>query len=161
MHLVIYFFNFFKSNYPSLALAETEASTRRIMDDIHSREERTIKSWTNRKNALDECFQYVIFEKSSREALAWLRESEQSYLARFQRLGSDRDEMRRLYSEFCEFTDRLRNQQGYVNLLIELSPKLLESSVRYGNNIAVWANKVGVTCLFDALLGRGVGSMRS
>jgi glycosyltransferase involved in cell wall biosynthesis len=38
-----------------------------IMDDIHLREERTIKSWTNRKNALDECFQYVIFEKSSKE----------------------------------------------------------------------------------------------
>ncbi len=37
------------------------------MDDIHLREERTIKSWTNRKNALDECFQYVIFEKSSKE----------------------------------------------------------------------------------------------
>ncbi len=35
-----------------------------------------------------------------------------------------------------------KNQQGYVNLLIELSPKLLESSIRYGNNIAIWANKV-------------------
>lgn len=31
------------------------------------KEERTIKSWTNRKNSLDECFQYVIFEKSSKE----------------------------------------------------------------------------------------------
>jgi hypothetical protein len=29
-----------------------------------------------------------------------------------------------------------------VNLLIELSPKLLETSIRYGNNIAIWANKV-------------------
>ena len=38
-----------------------------IMDDIHIKEERTIKSWTNRKNSLDECFQYVIFEKSSKE----------------------------------------------------------------------------------------------
>ena len=36
----------------------------------------------------------------------------------------------------------VKNQQGYVNLLIELSPKLLETSIRYGNNIAVWANKV-------------------
>jgi hypothetical protein len=50
--------------------------------------------------------------------------------------------MKKLYKEFCEFTDRLKNQQGYVNLLIELSPKLLESSIRYGNNIAIWANKV-------------------
>ena len=29
-----------------------------------------------------------------------------------------------------------------MNLLIELSPKLLETSIRYGNNIAIWANKV-------------------
>ncbi len=27
-------------------------------------------------------------------------------------------------------------------MLIELSPKLLETSIRYGNNIAIWANKV-------------------
>lgn len=39
------------------------------MDEIHIKEERTIKSWTNRKNSLDECFQYVIFEKSSKEVI--------------------------------------------------------------------------------------------
>lgn len=125
-------------------LNEIEANTRRIMDEIHMKEERTIKSWTQRKNALDECFQYVIFEKSSKEALAWLHESEQSYVAKFQTLGSNRDEIKRVYKEFAEFADRLRNQQGYVNLLIELSPKLLESSSRYGPSIAAWANKVSV-----------------
>lgn len=123
-------------------LADIESNTKKIMDDIHNREERTIKSWTNRKNALDECFQYVIFEKSSKEALAWLNESEASYLSKFQNLSNNKDEMKKLYKEFCEFTDRLKNQQGYINLLIELSPKLLESSVRYGNNIAIWSNKV-------------------
>lgn len=129
----------------SAVLADIEAQTRRIMDEIHAKEERTIKSWTSRKNALDECFQYVIFEKSSKEALVWLNESEASYLNKFQALSSTSnkaDEMDKLYKEFCEFAEKLRNQQGYVNLLIELSPKLLESSVRYGNNIAVWANKV-------------------
>jgi hypothetical protein len=130
------------------ALADIEAATRKIMDEIHAKEERTIKSWTSRKNALDECFQYVIFEKSSKEALVWLNESETSYLNKFQTLGSGnggataKEDMDRLYKEFCEFTDKLRNQQGYVNLLIELSPKLLESSIRYGANIALWANKV-------------------
>jgi hypothetical protein len=126
-------------------LVDIEANTKRIMDEIHAKEERTIKSWTNRKNALDECFQYVIFEKSSKEALVWLNESETSYLNKFQSLGganASKEEMDKLYKEFCEFTDKLRNQQGYVNLLIELSPKLLESSIRYGNSIAMWANKV-------------------
>lgn len=126
----------------STVLGEIDTNTKKIMDDIHVREERTIKSWTNRKNALDECFQYVIFEKSSKEALAWLHESEVSYVNKFQNLGNNKDEMKKLYKEFCEFTDRLKNQQGYVNLLIELSPKLLESSIRYGNSIAMWANKV-------------------
>lgn len=123
-------------------LNEIDANTKKIMDDIHVKEERTIKSWTNRKNALDECFQYVIFEKSSKEALAWLNESETSYLNKFQNLANNKEEMKKLYKEFCEFTERLKNQQGYVNLLIELSPKLLESSSRYGANIAMWANKV-------------------
>ena len=124
------------------ALADIESNTKKIMDEIHVKEEKTIKSWTNRKNALDECFQYVIFEKSSKEALVWLNESENSYLSKFQTLGNNKEEMDKLYKEFCEFTDKLRNQQGYVNMLIELSPKLLESSIRYGNSIAMWANKV-------------------
>ena len=74
--------------------------------------------------------------------MAWLHESELSYLNKFQNLSNNKDEMKKLYKEFCDFTERLKNQQGYVNLLIELSPKLLESSIRYGNNIAMWANKV-------------------
>lgn len=132
-------------------LHEIEANTRRIMDDIHMKEERTIKSWTQRKNALDECFQYVIFEKSSKEALTWLNDTEQSYMSKFQSLAAtpnQRDEIKRVYKEFAEFAERLRNQQGYVNLLIELSPKLLESSSRYGSNIAAWANKVIIKIIF-------------
>jgi triple functional domain protein len=137
-----------KLNTNPLLFGEIESSIKKIMDEIHAKEERTIKSWTMRKNSLDECFQYVIFEKSSKEALVWLNESENSYLQKFQNLGSlseneNREiEIDKLYKEFCDFTEKLRNQQGYVNLLIELSPKLLESSIRYGNNIAMWANKV-------------------
>jgi arsenate reductase-like glutaredoxin family protein len=106
------------------ALSEIEANTRHIMDEIHTKEERTIKSWTQRKNALDECFQYVIFEKSSKEALAWLHESEQSYMTKFQTLGSNRDEFKRVYKEFAEFADRLRNQQVQLIFFLSFFPFL-------------------------------------
>jgi hypothetical protein len=49
-------------------------------------------------------FFFVLFAK----ALAWLHESEQSYLNKFQNLGNNKDEMKKLYKEFCEFTDRLK-----------------------------------------------------
>ena len=78
------------------------------MDDVHLKEERTIKSWNKRKNSLDECYQYVIFEKSSKEALAWLHENEINYLNKFQNVSNNKDEMKKLYREFCELTDRLK-----------------------------------------------------
>lgn len=134
------------------SLHEIEANTRRIMDEIHMKEERTIKSWTKRKNALDECYQYVIFEKSSKEALAWLHQSEQCYVSKFQQTlaSNNRDEIKRLYKEFAEFADQVRTQQEYVNVLIELSPKLLESSSsRFAANIAAWANKVNWSLHFN------------
>ena len=87
---------------------EIELNTKKIMDDIHLKEERTIKSWNKRKNALDECYQYVIFEKSSKEALAWLHENEINYLNKFQNVSNNKDEMKKLYKEFCELTDRLK-----------------------------------------------------
>jgi hypothetical protein len=87
---------------------EIELNTKKIMDDIHLKEERTIKSWNKRKNSLDECYQYVIFEKSSKEALAWLHENEINYLNKFQNVSNNKEEMKKLYKEFCELTDRLK-----------------------------------------------------
>jgi hypothetical protein len=87
---------------------EIELNTKKIMDDIHLKEERTIKSWSKRKNALDECYQYVIFEKSSKEALSWLHDNEINYLNKFKNLTNDKDEMKKLYKEFCDLTDRLK-----------------------------------------------------
>ena len=87
---------------------EIELNTKKIMDDIHLREERTIKSWNKRKNALDECYQYVIFEKSSKEALAWLHDNEINYLNKFQNVNNNKDEMKKLYKEFTDLTDRLK-----------------------------------------------------
>jgi hypothetical protein len=92
----------------SLNINSIESNIKKIMDDIHLREERTLKSWNSRKTALDECFQYIIFEKSSKEALAWLHENEMHYLNKFQHLNDNKDEMKKLYIEFCEFTDRLK-----------------------------------------------------
>lgn len=93
---------------PTTFINEIEMNTKKIMDDIHLREERTIKSWNKRKNALDECFQYVIFEKSSKEALAWLHDNELNYSNKFQNVSNNKDEMKRFYKEFCEFTERLK-----------------------------------------------------
>lgn len=98
---------------------DVELNTKYMIDDINSREERTIKSWNNRKNALDECFQYIIFEKSSKEALAWLQENENNYLSKFQAISQSKDEMKRFFKEFCDFTERLK-----VSLFIEKRVKL-------------------------------------
>ena len=47
-------------------------------------------------------------ELLSIQALAWLQESEASYLNKFKNLATNKDEMKRMYKEFCEFTDRLK-----------------------------------------------------
>ena len=38
-----------------------------ILDDLLRQEDRVLESWTQKKKRLDQCLQYVLFERSARQ----------------------------------------------------------------------------------------------
>lgn len=74
-----------------------------ILDELLSKENRVLEYWTQRKKRLDQCHQYVLFERSAKQALEWIRETGELYLATHTNVGKNRIENEQLLREHNEF----------------------------------------------------------
>lgn len=73
------------------------------MEELLSKENRVLEYWTQRKKRLDHCHQYVLFERSAKQALEWIRETGELYLATHTNVGKNRIENEQLLREHNEF----------------------------------------------------------
>lgn len=62
-----------------------------------------LEYWTQRKKRLDQCHQYVLFERSAKQALEWITETGELYLATHTNVGKNRIENEQLLREHNEF----------------------------------------------------------
>lgn len=74
-----------------------------ILEELLSKENRVLEYWTQRKKRLDQCHQYVLFERSAKQALEWIRETGELYLATHTNVGKNRIENEQLLREHNEF----------------------------------------------------------
>ena len=52
-----------------------------ILEKLLTQENRVLEYWTSKKKRLDQNQQYVLFERSARQALAWIKEEGDNYLS--------------------------------------------------------------------------------
>ena len=52
-----------------------------ILEKLLTQENRVLEYWTSKKKRLDQNQQYVLFERSARQALAWIKEEGDIYLS--------------------------------------------------------------------------------
>ena len=74
-----------------------------ILEELLSKEHRVLEYWTQRKKRLDQCHQYVLFERSAKQALEWITETGELYLATHTNVGKNRIENEQLLREHNEF----------------------------------------------------------
>lgn len=64
-----------------------------------------MEHWTQRKKRLDHCHQYVLFERSAKQALDWINNTGELYLATHTNVGKTRVENEQLLVEHHEFKE--------------------------------------------------------
>ncbi|CAD1480420.1 unnamed protein product, partial [Heterotrigona itama] len=97
-----------------------------ILEELLSKENRVLEYWTQRKKRLDQCHQYVLFERSAKQALEWIRETGELYLATHTNVGKNRIENEQLLREHNEFKGAAKETRERVKLLIQLADNLVE-----------------------------------
>ncbi|XP_076248755.1 trio Rho guanine nucleotide exchange factor isoform X3 [Calliopsis andreniformis] len=106
--------------------AGSENKVKCILEELLSKENRVLEYWTQRKKRLDQCHQYVLFERSAKQALEWIRETGELYLATHTNVGKNRIENEQLLREHNEFKGAAKETRERVKLLIQLADNLVE-----------------------------------
>ncbi|XP_031622402.1 kalirin isoform X2 [Contarinia nasturtii] len=120
-----------------------EARVKSILDKLLAQENQVLEYWTARKKRLDQCQQFVLFERSAKQAIEWIHNTGEAYLSsRTNAIGKSRDETESLLREHNEFKGTAKETRERVKLLIQLADSLVEKGHAHANAIKSWVAAV-------------------
>uniref|UniRef100_A0A8C8SV57 non-specific serine/threonine protein kinase n=1 Tax=Pelusios castaneus TaxID=367368 RepID=A0A8C8SV57_9SAUR len=103
-----------------------EQQVKNILNELFQRENRVLHYWTMRKRRLDQCQQYVVFERSAKQALEWIHDNGEFYLSTHTSTGSSIHHTQELLKEHEEFQFTAKQTKERVKLLIQLADGFCE-----------------------------------
>ncbi|KAM6461560.1 kalirin isoform 3-T3 [Liasis olivaceus] len=131
-----------------------EQQVKAILSELLQRENRVLHFWTLKKRRLDQCQQYVVFERSAKQALDWIQEAGEYYLSTHNSTGESADETQELLKEYGEFKVPAKQTKEKVKLLIQLADSFVEKGHTHATEIRKWVTTVD-KCYRDFSLRMG------
>ncbi|KAI7806101.1 putative triple functional domain protein-like, partial [Triplophysa rosa] len=119
-----------------------EQQVKNILNELLQRENRVLHFWTMRKRRLDQCQQYVVFERSVKQALEWIHDTGEFYLSTHTSTGSTIHHTQELLKEHEEFQITAKQTKERVKLLIQLADGFCEKGHSHAGEIQKWVASV-------------------
>lgn len=120
-----------------------ENRVKTILDKLLTQENQVLEFWTQRKKSLDQCQQFVLFERSAKQAIEWIHNTGEAYLSsRTNLVGKTREETEGLLKEHNEFRGTAKETRERVKLLIQLADSLVEKGHAHASSIKQWVASV-------------------
>ncbi|XP_029461100.1 kalirin isoform X1 [Rhinatrema bivittatum] len=119
-----------------------EQQVKAILSELLQRENRVLHFWTLKKRRLDQCQQYVVFERSARQALDWIQEAGEYYLSTHNSTGESIEETQELLKEYGEFRVPAKQTKEKVKLLIQLADSFVEKGHVHAIELKKWVTTV-------------------
>ncbi|KAK7157294.1 hypothetical protein R3I93_008694 [Phoxinus phoxinus] len=119
-----------------------EQQVKNILNELLQRENRVLHFWTMRKRRLDQCQQYVVFERSTKQALEWIHDTGEFYLSTHTSTGSTIHHTQELLKEHEEFQITAKQTKERVKLLIQLADGFCEKGHAHASEIQKWVASV-------------------
>lgn len=120
-----------------------ESRVKGILEKLLSQENKVLEHWTQRKKRLDQCQQFVLFERSAKQAIEWIHDTGECYLTTHAtNLGNNIEETENLLREHNEFKGTAKETRERVKLLIQLADSLVEKGHAHASAIKQWVAAV-------------------
>uniref|UniRef100_A0A8C9VXI4 non-specific serine/threonine protein kinase n=1 Tax=Scleropages formosus TaxID=113540 RepID=A0A8C9VXI4_SCLFO len=119
-----------------------EQQVKNILNELLQRENRVLHFWTMRKRRLDQCQQYVVFERSAKQALEWIHDTGEFYLSTHSSTGSSIHHTQELLKEHEEFQITAKQTKERVKLLIQLADGFCDKGHAHAVEIKKWVTAV-------------------
>ncbi|TRZ01260.1 hypothetical protein DNTS_008042 [Danionella cerebrum] len=119
-----------------------EQQVKNILNELLQRENRVLHFWTMRKRRLDQCQQYVVFERSAKQALEWIHDTGEFYLSTHMSTGSSIHHTQELLKEHEDFHITAKQTKERVKLLIQLADGFCDKGHAHAAEIKKWVTAV-------------------
>ncbi|XP_069080745.1 kalirin isoform X3 [Pleurodeles waltl] len=119
-----------------------EQQVKAILSELLQRENRVLHFWTLKKRRLDQCQQYVVFERSAKQALDWIQEAGEYYLSTHTSPGDSIEETQELLKEYGDFRVPAKQTKEKVKLLIQLADSFVEKGHVHATELKKWVTTV-------------------
>ncbi|XP_034729069.1 triple functional domain protein isoform X5 [Etheostoma cragini] len=119
-----------------------ETQVKNILNELLQRENRVLHFWTMRKRRLDQCQQYVVFERSAKQALEWIHDTGEFYLSTHKSTGSSIHHTQELLKEHEDFQITAKQTKERVKLLIQLADGFCDKGHAHALEIKKWVSSV-------------------
>ncbi|XP_077393582.1 kalirin isoform X1 [Festucalex cinctus] len=119
-----------------------EQQVKAILNELLQRENRVLHFWTLKKRRLDQCQQYLVFERSAKQALEWIQETGEVYLATHVSPGDGSKETQQLLNDHHHFRLTAKQTKEKVKLLIQLADNLVEKGHVHVVELKRWVSTV-------------------
>ncbi|XP_051925866.1 triple functional domain protein isoform X2 [Hippocampus zosterae] len=119
-----------------------EQQVKNILNELLQRENRVLHFWTMRKRRLDQCQQYVVFERSAKQALEWIHDTGEFYLSTHTSTGSSIHHTQELLKEHEDFHITAKQTKERVKLLIQLAGGFCDKGHSHAGEIKKWVTAV-------------------
>ncbi|XP_051996761.1 LOW QUALITY PROTEIN: kalirin RhoGEF kinase b [Xyrauchen texanus] len=120
----------------------TETQVKAILSELLQRENRVLHFWTMKKRRLDQCQQYVLFERHAKQAIDWLQEAGEYFLSTHTSPGDSNEKTQELLKEYEDFRVSVKQTQEKVKLLIQLAGSLVEKGHVHVTELKRWVSTV-------------------
>ncbi|NP_001314918.1 kalirin RhoGEF kinase b isoform 1 [Danio rerio] len=120
----------------------TESQVKAILSELLQRENRVLHFWTMKKRRLDQCQQYVLFERHAKQAIDWLQETGEYFLSTHTSSGETSEKAQELLKEYEDFRVSAKQTQEKVKLLIQLAGSLVEKGHVHVTELKRWVSTV-------------------
>ncbi|XP_059427564.1 kalirin RhoGEF kinase b isoform X1 [Carassius carassius] len=120
----------------------TESQVKAILSELLQRENRVLHFWTMKKRRLDQCQQYILFERHAKQAIDWLQETGEYFLSTHTTPGDTSEKTQELLKEYEDFRVSVKQTQEKVKLLIQLAGSLVEKGHVHVTELKRWVSTV-------------------
>ncbi|CAG5121035.1 unnamed protein product, partial [Candidula unifasciata] len=119
-----------------------EQRVKATLTKLLHQENLVLEYWTSKKRKLEQCHQFILFEQSAKQALEWIHDYGEAYLASHTNLGSDKCETEALLKEHYEFRNRAKETRENVKLLLHLADDFVTKGNIHATSIMEWCSMV-------------------
>uniref|UniRef100_A0A8B9LRC5 non-specific serine/threonine protein kinase n=1 Tax=Astyanax mexicanus TaxID=7994 RepID=A0A8B9LRC5_ASTMX len=119
-----------------------EQQVKAILNELLQRENRVLHFWTMKKRRLDQCQQYVVFERSAKQAVEWIQEAGEYFLSTHCSAGDSPEKNHQLLKEYQEFCIPAKQTKEKVKLLIQLADNFVEKGHVHVTELKKWVSTV-------------------